>query len=209
VQKERRPAAARRDRTRPYQQTHAPARGRADRRARHAHRRPGDGAPRSAAPQRADDPARHPRRQARDAPRGASDQCHGRKDRRRRAPREPGAGSFRCDPRSGRGGVAMTAVLLKAIRDLRRRRLPAIVIFGTTLLAVLTATMTLSLMSQARDPYQAAFDAQKGAHLQVTFDSRIDPATLAGTPGLIGAAAFGGPYPATDMHFRAGGHKYL
>ncbi|TME49695.1 MAG: FtsX-like permease family protein [Chloroflexi bacterium] len=103
----------------------------------------------------------------------------------------------------------MTAVLLKAIRDLRRRRLPAIVIFGTTLLAVLTATMTLSLMSQARDPYQAAFDAQKGAHLQVTFDSRIDPATLAGTPGLIGAAAFGGPYPATDMQFRAGGHKYL
>ncbi|TMC82421.1 MAG: ABC transporter ATP-binding protein [Chloroflexi bacterium] len=74
---------------------------------------------------------------------------------------------------------------------------------------VLTATMTLSLMSQARDPYQAAFDAQKGAHLQVTFDSRIDPATLAGTPGLIGAAAFGGPYPATDMQFRAGGHKYL
>src|SRR5437660_1415622 len=98
----------------------------------------------------------------------------------------------------------MTAVLLKAIRDLRRRRLPAIVIFGTTLLAVLTATMTLSLMSQARDPYQAAFDAQKGAHLQVTFDSRIDPATLAGTPGLIGAAAFGGPYPATDRHVPAG-----
>ena len=103
----------------------------------------------------------------------------------------------------------MTAVLLKAIRDLRRRRLPAIVIFGTTLLAVVTATMTLTLLSQARDPYQAAFDAQKGAHLQVTFDSRVDPATLAGTPALIGAVAFGGPYPATDMQFRTGGHKYL
>src|SRR5256886_8347562 len=103
----------------------------------------------------------------------------------------------------------MTAVLLKAIRDLRRRRLPAIVIFGTTLLAVVTATMTLTLLSQARDPYQAAFDAQKGAHLQVTFDSRVDPASLAGTPALIGAVAFGGPYPATDMQFRTGGHKYL
>ena len=66
----------------------------------------------------------------------------------------------------------MTAVLLKAIRDLRRRRLPAIVIFGTTLLAVVTATMTLTLMSQARDPYQAAFDAQKGAHLQVEGELR-------------------------------------
>ncbi|HKV31372.1 MAG TPA: FtsX-like permease family protein [Candidatus Dormibacteraeota bacterium] len=103
----------------------------------------------------------------------------------------------------------MTAVLLKAMRDLRRRRLQAAVIFVTTLLAVGTGTMALTLIAQTRDPYQLAFDAQKGAHLKVAFDGRIDPGTIAGTPALIGATAYGGPYRATDVHFQSGGHKYV
>jgi putative ABC transport system permease protein len=102
----------------------------------------------------------------------------------------------------------MTAVLLKAMRDLRRRRLQAAVIFVTTLFAVGTGAMALMLISQPSDPYKVAFDAQKGAHLQVGFDSGIDPATLARTPSLIGATAYGGPYPATGIQFRSGGHKY-
>ena len=57
----------------------------------------------------------------------------------------------------------MKAVFLKALADLRRRRLQVAVIFFTTLLAVCTGTMALTLMSQTRDPYQAAFTAQKGA----------------------------------------------
>ena len=88
----------------------------------------------------------------------------------------------------------MTAVLFKAMRDLRRRLLQATVIFVTTLFAVGTGAMALMLISQPSDPYKAAFDAQKGAHLQVGFDSRIDPGTLAQTPSLIGATAYGGPY---------------
>ena len=103
----------------------------------------------------------------------------------------------------------MTAVLLKAMRDLRRRRLQAAVIFVTTLLAVATGTMALTLIAQTRDPYQLAFEAQKGAHLQVGFDSRIDPSTLTGTPALIGASTYAGPYRATDMQFQSGGHKYV
>jgi putative ABC transport system permease protein len=103
----------------------------------------------------------------------------------------------------------MTAVLVKAMRDLRRRRLQAAVIFVTTLLAVSTATMALMLISQPSDPYKVAFEAQKGAHMQVGFDSGIDPATLAGTPSLIGAAAHGGPYRATAVQFQASGHKYV
>ena len=75
----------------------------------------------------------------------------------------------------------MTAVLLKAMRDLRRRRLQAAVIFVTTLLAVGTGTMALTLIAQTRDPYQLAFEAQKGAHLKVAFDGRVDPATIAAT----------------------------
>ena len=102
----------------------------------------------------------------------------------------------------------MTAVLVKAFRDLRRRRLQAVVVFVTTLLAVGTGTIALTLIAQTSDPYQTAFEAQKGAHLVVDFDGRVDPSTLAGTPAAIGAAAFAGPYRATDMQFQSGGHKY-
>src|SRR2546421_10030102 len=103
----------------------------------------------------------------------------------------------------------MSAVFAKALADLRRRRLQAAVIFFTTLLAVGTGTLTLTLMSQTRDPYQAAFEAQKGAHLQVGFDGGVDPSTLAGTPALIRATASSGPYQATDLQFQSGGHKYV
>jgi putative ABC transport system permease protein len=103
----------------------------------------------------------------------------------------------------------MRAVLVKALADLRRRRLQAAVIFVTTLLAVATGTMALLIVSQTSDPYQTAFQAQKGAHLQVFFDPGTDPATLAGTPSLIGATAYGGPYRATDIQLQAGGHKYV
>src|SRR5712691_11444033 len=103
----------------------------------------------------------------------------------------------------------MNAILVKAMRDLRRRRLQAAVIFFTTLLASTTATMALMLISQPGDPYKVAFAAQKGAHLQVGFDSKLDPGTLAQTPSLIGAAAYGGPYRASVMQFQSGGHKYV
>jgi putative ABC transport system permease protein len=96
----------------------------------------------------------------------------------------------------------MRAILVKAIADLRRRRLQAAVIFITVLLAVATGTMALTLNSQTRNPYQTAFQAQKGAHLQVTFDASTDPRLLAATPARIGASAFGGPYPATNLQFK-------
>ena len=102
----------------------------------------------------------------------------------------------------------MRAVFIKAITDLRRRRLQAVLIFVTALLAVGTGTMALTLISQTSDPYQAAFNAQKGAHLQVGFDGRVDPAAMAGTSALIGATAHGGPYRATDLQFQAGSHKF-
>src|SRR5712691_6077011 len=102
----------------------------------------------------------------------------------------------------------MNAILVKAMRDLRRRRLQAAVIFFTTLLASTTATMALMLISQPGDPYKVAFAAQKGAHLQVGFDSRLDSSTLIGTASLISANAYGGPYRATQIQFQSRGHKY-
>ena len=102
----------------------------------------------------------------------------------------------------------MTAILVKALADLRRRRLQAAVIFVTVLLAVGTGTMALTLMTQTRDPYQIAFAAQKGAHLQVYYDGVTDRQALASTPSLIGASAFGGPYPATNVEFQHASRKF-
>ena len=102
----------------------------------------------------------------------------------------------------------MRAIFVKAIADLRRRRVQAAVIFLTVLLAMATGTMALTLMSQTRDPYQAAFDAQKGAHLQVSFHASADPQLLATTPAIIGATAAGGPYPATTLEFKHAGQTF-
>jgi putative ABC transport system permease protein len=102
----------------------------------------------------------------------------------------------------------MTAVLIKAIADLRRRRVQAAVIFLTVVLSIATGTMALTLMSQTRDPYEAAFQAQKGAHLQVEFSAGTDPKLLATTPAIIGASAFGGPYPATNLQFKYGDRTF-
>jgi len=102
----------------------------------------------------------------------------------------------------------MTAVFSKAMKDLRRRRLQAAVVFVTALIAVGTGTMAVTLISQTRDPYKTAFEAQKGAHLQVVFDGHVDPATIAGTPGIIGASAHAGPYRSTPLQIDVHSHKF-
>ncbi len=102
----------------------------------------------------------------------------------------------------------MTAILIKAISDLRRRRLQAAVIFLTVFLSMAAGTMAVTLMSQTRDPYQAAFDKQRGAHLQVGFSATTDPQLLSKTPATIGASASGGPYPVTNIEFKFGDRKF-
>ncbi len=102
----------------------------------------------------------------------------------------------------------MTAIIVKAISDLRRRRLQAAVIFLTVFLSMAAGTMAVTLMSQTRDPYQAAFDEQRGAHLQVGFDAKTDPQLLAKTPATIGASASGGPYLVANIEFKFGDSKF-
>jgi len=103
----------------------------------------------------------------------------------------------------------MRAVIVKSLADLRRRRLQAGVIFVTVLFAMAAGTTALTLTSQTRDPYQIAFDKQKGAHLQVAFNAATDQKLLGNTPALIGASSFGGPYPASNIQFRFGDRKYF
>jgi len=103
----------------------------------------------------------------------------------------------------------MLGSLVKSLADLRRRRLQGAVIFVIVLLAAGTGTMAITLLSQTRDPYEAAFSAQKGAHLQVFYDGRlVDTNLLASTPSLIGASASGGPYPAVGLQFQHGNRKF-
>ena len=87
--------------------------------------------------------------------------------------------------------------------DSTQRRLQAAVIFVTTLLAVGTGTMALTLIAQTRDPYQLAFDAQKGAHLKVAFDGRIDPGTYTPLPWKPALARF-----AADLYVDQQPHPY-
>jgi len=103
----------------------------------------------------------------------------------------------------------MTAVLIKALADLRRRRLQAAVIFLTVLLSTAAGTMAVTLMTQTRDPYQAAFDKQRGAHLQVAYKAESDPQLLARTPQMIGASVFGGPYRVTNIQIKSGDQKFF
>jgi putative ABC transport system permease protein len=104
----------------------------------------------------------------------------------------------------------MSAVTTKVLGDLRRRRLQAAVIAVVIFLASGTTTLGLTLLQTASDPWERAFEAQKGAHLTVHFDRhKVDTQQLAGTPALIGASASAGPWPLVyGAAFALGTHKY-
>src|SRR6266571_2021560 len=104
----------------------------------------------------------------------------------------------------------MNAVLTKVLGDLKRRRLQAAVIALVIFLASATTTLGLTLLQTATDPWERAFEAQKGAHLTVHFDRhKVDTQQLAGTRALIGASASAGPWPLVyGAAFALGTHKY-
>lgn len=102
----------------------------------------------------------------------------------------------------------MKAPLTKAFADLKRRKLQTAVVLLIVLLASGTATLALTLMQQTSDPYDRAFEAQNGAHLQVYFDaSRVSREQVASSGDLIGATATGGPYPIDSIHLERGSEK--
>jgi putative ABC transport system permease protein len=103
----------------------------------------------------------------------------------------------------------MSAVLIKVLGDLRRRRLQAIVLAIVILLASGTTTLGLTLLQTSKDPWDRAFEAQRGAHLQVRFDSRkVSVADVERTPTLIGASAWAGPWVAGGVTYELGSHKF-
>ena len=104
----------------------------------------------------------------------------------------------------------MSSIMTKVLGDLKRRRLQAAVIALVIFLASGTTTLGLTLLQTASDPWDRAFEAQKGAHLTVHFDRhKVDTQQLAGTPALIGASASAGPWPLVyGAAFALGTHKY-
>jgi len=103
----------------------------------------------------------------------------------------------------------MSGVLAKCLADLRRHRVQAGVVALILLLASATGMVALSLMSQASDPFDQAFAAQRGAHLMVWFDpAQVSTAELTATPVEIGATASAGPYPSGTIVLASRGQKY-
>jgi putative ABC transport system permease protein len=103
----------------------------------------------------------------------------------------------------------MSAVLIKVLADLRRRRLQAVVLAIVILLASGTTTLGLTLLQTSLDPWDRAFEAQRGAHLQVRFDSRkVSQADAEHTPALIGATAWAGPWVAGGVTYELGKRKF-
>ena len=102
----------------------------------------------------------------------------------------------------------MSAVIRKIRADLRRRRLQVGVLGVVILLGSATTTLGLTLLQTASNPWDRAFQAQRGAHLEVVYDhTLVTPDRLAATPGEIGASASAGPLPSVGGTFEAAGHK--
>ena len=103
----------------------------------------------------------------------------------------------------------MSAVLTKMLGDLRQRRLQTVVLAIVLLIASGTTAMGLTLLQTSLDPWERAFEAQRGAHLQVRFDSRlISRADVERTASLIGASAWAGPWLAGGVAYQMGSRRF-
>lgn len=103
----------------------------------------------------------------------------------------------------------MRALAVKALGDLGRRKLQTAVVLVVVMIASCTATIALTLAAEANNPFNQAFAAQEGAHLQVTFDaSQVSPDQLASTSSVVGASATGGPWPSTVVTLEHGTEKF-
>ena len=102
----------------------------------------------------------------------------------------------------------MRALLTKILGDLRRRRLQAIVIFIIVTLTAGVGTLGIEILNGASSPFDSAFEANAGAHVQAVFDSTLaTPAQLNATARLPDVTASAGPWPASIIPFASGTAK--
>ena len=102
----------------------------------------------------------------------------------------------------------MRALLTKILGDLRRRRLQAIVIFIIVALTAGVGTLGIEILNGASSPFDSAFEANAGAHLQVLFHNTLtNPDALAPTTHLPDVTASAGPWPSSIVPFAYGTAK--
>lgn len=102
----------------------------------------------------------------------------------------------------------MRAIWTKLTGDLRRHPVPGFVIAFITLLAVGVGTLALVLLSTSSAPFDRAFAQNRGAHLTITFSSRIvSQAQLAATAQTPHVVAVAGPWQQVDVPFAFGTTK--
>jgi putative ABC transport system permease protein len=102
----------------------------------------------------------------------------------------------------------MRAVIVKLVSELRRRRLQTALLTVIIILASGTATIALNLIAESSNPYDQAFEEQKGAHLIAVFDSsKAAAGSVAETGRLVGASRTAGPWPLTNVPFEHGTSK--
>ena len=87
------------------------------------------------------------------------------------------------------------AVAVAARGGVARRRTTTLVIGIVVLVSTAACVLALGLLVDSSSPFNAAFAAQRGAHLAVTVDtSRATPAQLAATGRLPGVTSLSGPF---------------
>jgi putative ABC transport system permease protein len=100
--------------------------------------------------------------------------------------------------------VTAAPVLTAASGGLTRRLVQTLVIFIVLAAAAASATLGLSLLTNANEAFTSSFAAHHGADVAVTVDtSRVTAAQLAATRHVTGVTQAAGPYPQLTITFQA------
>jgi len=98
----------------------------------------------------------------------------------------------------------MRAVARKALADIRRRRLQALIVASLATLATVVTALAVTLLTTSSSPYRAAFERQNGGHVVAVFDPRFASADqVAATARGPAVEAHGGPWPVANLPFQA------
>ncbi len=175
-----------------------PAAGRrADRRARHRHRRPDRPAAAGAQRGRADPGPGHPRPGAGRTARGPHHPDRGRPPGRNAGLSRTGA------------GMSWLGVVRTATGSQRRHVVQAIAIGLVVLVSTASATLGLALLAASHGPFRHAFGTQRGADVTLTVNAAIaGPGALAATRELSGVRAAAGPFATSTVATRWDGEAF-
>ncbi|GII58572.1 hypothetical protein Pth03_69610 [Planotetraspora thailandica] len=92
-----------------------------------------------------------------------------------------------------------------AVRDLRRRRIEAILLLIAIMAATTTLTLGLVLRDAASDPYQSTREATNGPDVVANVGRAAELSALKGLAGAPGVIDHSGPYPVTAAALQASG----